>query len=220
LPTVPGRTTYDPTAVVASAMLHGTFLLLALISIPFFKSRSIAPVRYLRVAQIEIAGGSHAVRIKLPPMPTAARTKTPARNDEAINKTILPVNPSPLKKSGGGAPPLPHTGNGAGPAPAGNGSDAQDIHPAFPIFSPRPPVTDRALLPNAEKKIVVDVHLDTLGAVVGETLVKGMGNQLDQVVLETVKTWRFQPATIDGKPVPTDAELIFPFNRDYPITVS
>ena len=27
-------------------------------------------------------------------------------------------------------------------------------------------------------------------------------------VLETVKTWRFQPATINGKPVATEAELI------------
>jgi hypothetical protein len=35
-----------------------------------------------------------------------------------------------------------------------------------------------------------------------------------------VKTWRFQPATVDGKPVPTQAELIFPFNPSYPITVS
>lgn len=103
---------------------------------------------------------------------------------------------------------------------AGNGSDAQDIHPAFPVFSPHPPVGDRALLPPSEQKIIVDVSVDALGQVVRENLVKGMGNGLDKIVLETVKTWRFQPATVNGKPVPTEAELIFPFNQDYPITIS
>ena len=102
----------------------------------------------------------------------------------------------------------------------GNGSDAQDIHPAFPIFSPHPPVTDRALLPSSEQKIVVDVSVDAFGQVVSENLVKGMGTVLDKIVLETVKTWRFQPATLNGKPVATEAELIFPFNQDYPITSS
>jgi outer membrane biosynthesis protein TonB len=38
--------------------------------------------------------------------------------------------------------------------------------------------------------------------------------------LETVRTWRFQPATLNGKPVATEAELIFPFDLDYPIADS
>jgi outer membrane biosynthesis protein TonB len=48
--------------------------------------------------------------------------------------------------------------------------------------------------------------------------VKGLGNALDALVLETVKTWRFHPATVNGTPVATEAELIFPFNRSYPIS--
>jgi TonB family protein len=66
----------------------------------------------------------------------------------------------------------------------------------------------------------VDVNVDASGDVVSESLVKGLGNNLDQLVLDIVKTWRFHPATVDGKPVPTQAELIFPFNQSYPITVS
>jgi protein TonB len=125
-----------------------------------------------------------------------------------------------LKKSGGGSTRAPHHGDGSSTAMNGNGSDAKDIHPAFPIFSPHPPVTDRALLPSSEQKIVVDVSVDAFGQVVSENLVKGMGTVLDKIVLETVKTWRFQPATLNGKPVATEAELIFPFNQDYPITSS
>ena len=78
-------------------------------------------------------------------------------------------------------------------------------------------MNDGALLPAAEKKIVVDVKVDDESAVVSETLVKGLGNRLDQIVLDTVKTWRFQPATVNGKPVPTEAEIVFPFNSQYPV---
>lgn len=141
------------------------------------------------------------------------------RDPEASHKTILPIEQKP-KMSGGGAPKAPHAGDGSGQAMSGNGSDAEDARPAFPTYSPRPPVNDRALLPPAEVKIVVDVEVDALGQVVSEKLVKGIGNKLDQIVLETVKTWRFQPATVNSKPVPSEAELIFPFTPSYPITDS
>ena len=90
----------------------------------------------------------------------------------------------------------------------------------FPSIHPIRLSADRSLLPSSEQKIVVDVSVDAFGQVVSETLVKGLGNRLDKIVLETVRTWRFQPATLNGKPVATEAELIFPFNLDYPISES
>ena len=169
---------------------------------------------------LEVAGGSHKVRVPLPAMDFAAHIRTPNADPEASAKTILPVEPTHLKMTGGGAPKAPHAGDGSGPALRGVGSDAEDAVPAFPIFGPHPPVSDRSLLPAQEKKIVVDVKLDALGQVLSETLVKGMGNELDRIVLDTARTWRFQPATVNGKPVPSEAELIFPFGPGYPITVS
>jgi outer membrane biosynthesis protein TonB len=50
------------------------------------------------------------------------------------------------------------------------------------------------------------------------TLVSGMGNALDQIVLNTVRVWQFHPAMRNGSPVPSSMELVFPFNRDYPIS--
>ncbi len=173
------------------------------------------------LAGVEVAGGSHPVPIQLPRMDTAAHAPHPKPHVEATKTSKLPTpHIEPVKPSGGGATVAPHAGNGSGQAAAGNGSDAQNAVPAFPVFSPRPPVNDRALLPSSERKIIVDVNVDAGGQVVGETLVTGMGNQLDQVVLDTVKTWRFHPATVDGKPVPTQAELIFPFDLNYPIADS
>lgn len=214
------RTQRRLSSVLLSLLFHSTVLALALLIATATHGRSVQPAPRQTMALLEIAGTSHAIPVRLPPMDFAAHTRTPTRDPEATRKTILPVQPAPRKMSGGGTPPQPHAGDGSGLAAAGNGSDAQDVTPAFPTFSPRPPVTDRALLPSTEQKIVVDVDLDAGGLVLRETLVKGIGNPLDQIVLDTVRTWRFQPATANGKPIPSQDELIFPFDQNYPITDS
>jgi protein TonB len=207
-------------AIVVSLAVHCAFFAFVFLFGTRLVVRVIPPVKTQSVAQLAFSGGSHAIRIELPIDQFAAHTHEPVPNAPAAKKTDIPMQVPALKKSGGGSTRAPHHGDGSSTAMTGNGSDAQDIHPAFPIFSPHPPVTDRALLPSSEQKIVVDVSVDAFGQVVSENLVKGMGTVLDKIVLETVKTWRFQPATLNGKPVATEAELIFPFNQDYPITSS
>jgi TonB family protein len=207
-------------SILLSLALHLSILALAVQLGRMARTRVIEPADRPVVALLENAGGSHAVKIPLPASNFAAHTRKPTQDPEAGRKSIVPLEQPQRAMSGGGAPKTPHTGDGSNQAMTGNGSDAEDARPAFPTYSPRPPVTDRALLPTSEVKIVVDVDLDALGQVVHETLVKGMGTKLDQIVLETVKTWRFQPATVNGKPVPSEDELIFPFNPSYPITDS
>ncbi|MFZ0742804.1 MAG: TonB family protein, partial [Terracidiphilus sp.] len=211
-PARPHRAKRSLSAVVLSVAVHLGVLAFALLLGTAARTRLMEPAPVQKVALLEIAGGSHAVRVPLPAMDFAAHTRNPTTDQEATRKTILPVEQTHPKMYGGGAPKAPHAGDGSGSAFEGNGSDAEDLIPAFPIFSPHPPVTDRSLLPAKEKKIVVDVDVDALGQVVSETLVKGMGNKLDEIVLETAKTWRFQPAKVNGKPVASEAELIFPFS--------
>jgi len=98
----------------------------------------------------------------------------------------------------------------------GTGSGADDAEPAFPTYFPRPAVTDRSLLPGVEQKIIVDVTISADGDVTDEKLVQGLGNSLDDLVLRTVKTWRFHAATRNGNNVASVEQLVFPFNRDYP----
>lgn len=207
-------------ALIVSLALHGSFFVVVFLFGTRATIRIVEPVKTQVVTQLALAGGTHAIRLALPASQFAAHTHEPAPNTDSAKKTEIPMQVPALKKSGGGSTKNPHHGDGSSTALTGNGSDAQDIHPAFPVYSPHPPVSDRALLPSSEQKIVVDVRVDAVGQVIGESLVKGLGNGLDKIVLETVKTWRFQPATINGKPVATEAELIFPFNLDYPITVS
>ncbi len=201
-----------------SLVVHGLVLALVLLMGALTRARLRMNGENLAVAGVEIAGGAHAVAIPLPRRLTAAETNKPERYaDAAVPPALRMRQLHPQNDAGGGAPPAPHAGEGRGTAANGNGNDNEDAQPAFPVFAPKPAVTDGALLPAAEKKIVVDVKVDQEGAVISEILVKGLGNRLDQIVLDTVKTWRFQPATVNGKPVGTEAEIVFPFDAQYPV---
>jgi protein TonB len=181
-------------------------------------ARVVARPGSVTIAGVEEAGGSHVVEIPLPTRLTAADTDKAERYaDAAVAPTLVMRQLRPRNDSGGGRPTEPHTGEGRGTAARGNGNDNEDARPAFPVFAPKPTVTDAGLLPTAERKIVVDVKVDEQGSVVNETLVRGLGNRLDGIVLDTVKTWRFQPATVNGKPVATEAEIVFPFDSRYPV---
>jgi TonB family protein len=143
----------------------------------------------------------------------AARTKQrrPSRRsapDTTSNASPIALNKSPQSVPGLASPQQQPT--------IGTGTGTQDGEPAFPVYYPSPGVTDRSLLPAAEKKIVVEVNVSALGDVTGEKLVQGLGNNLDQIVLTTVKSWRFQPATLNGTAIASVEDLVFPFNRDYP----
>ena len=154
-------------------------------------------------AMVLYAGGSRAKQTDAP----AGRKKHP--QDAKQERTNLAINRTPAPAAG---QPVAAPDSRA----AGSGADQQSAAPAFPVFSPHPAVSNRSLLPRSNQEVVVDVKVSAAGDVLEATLVKGIGNGLDQIVLDTVKSWRFHPATINGSPVATEAELVFPFNLNYP----
>ncbi len=178
------------------------------------------PAKVGFLATLEIAGGAHRVSIPSFEAPNTSKAEKAEHVKDPETKVMEPTKAAHKEKETPSALPQDSSGKGTGTAAAGDGADAQNATPAFPVFSPKPPVADRALLPAAEQHIVVDVNVNEAGDVTGETLVKGMGNALDQIVMDTVKTWRFHPATVNGNPVASEAELIFPFNLSYPVTRS
>lgn len=206
--------------LIVSVAIHGAFFACVFVfgvRAPVVVLKSVHPQR---VADLAYAGGSHRIRLVLPTAETSAHVKDPDAHAEASKKTVIPMPMPEQAKSGGGSTKDPHHGDGTGKAMRGNGADRIDMTPAFPVYSPHPPIHDRALLPQTAEKIVIDVDLDETGLVVKETLVKGLGNQLDAMVLGIVKTWKFQPAKIDGKPVASQAEVVFPLDRNYPVAES
>ena len=195
-----------------SLALHLSILALAVQLGRMARTRVIEPADRPVMALLEDAGGSHAVKIQLPASNFAAHTRKPNHDPEASRKSIVPIEQPQRAMTGGGAPKTPHPGDGSNQAMSGNGSDAEDARPAFPTYSPRPPVTERSLLPAAEVKIVVDVDLDALGQVVREKLVKGMGSGLDEKTIEAVRTWKFRPGTEDGTPVRSEIDVEVSFH--------
>lgn len=207
-------------ALIVSLAMHGAFFTCVVLFGARARVVLVRPVHPQRVADLKIAGGSHRIRIVLPSADLSAHVKDPDAYADPAKKTIIPMSVPERQKSGGGSTKDPHHGDGSGRAMRGNGPDTIDMTPAFPVYSPHPPIKDRALLPQTADRIVIDVTLDDAGLVVKETLVKGLGNPLDEIVLGIVKTWRFQPAKVDGKPVASEAEVVFPLDRNYPIANS
>jgi len=192
--------------VALSAALHVVILAIVLMMQHRRKAQAVveqAPMKFYP-AMMLVAGGAKTEWTPKPP----GRKKHPQEVKPVTSDLAMDRNPAP---SAGAAVSAPES------SAAGNGADQQNADPAFPVFSPRPAVVDRALLPASNQEVVVDVKVSAAGDVMEATLVKGIGNGLDKLVLDTVKTWRFHPATVNGNPVATEAELIFPFNLKYPI---
>ena len=207
-------------ALIFSLAMHGAFFVCVLVfgvRAPMVIVKSVHPQR---VADLAMAGGSHRIRIALPTAQMSAHVKDPDELAESSKKTFIPMPVPEHLKSGGGSTKENQHRYVSGKAKRGNGADSIDMTPAFPVFSPHPPIRDRALLPQTAEKIVIDVDLDDAGVVVRQTLVKGLGNPLDEIVMGIVKTWKFQPAKVNGKAVASQAEVVFPLDRNYPIADS
>lgn len=136
------------------------------------------------------------------------RPPLPARKSQLILASVPPATPESAPPTNGQTSPQQL-------ASMGVGDSDQNAEPALPVFRPAPGVTDRSLLPDKEQNIVVEVEISALGDVTGEKLLHGLGNALDQIVLQTVKGWRFRPATLNGTAVASVEDLVFPFNHNY-----
>jgi TonB family protein len=77
-----------------------------------------------------------------------------------------------------------------------------DVSIPVPIYKPESPYTRRAEKDKVEGTVVTEVVVDASGNVADVKLVKGVGEGLDESAIETLRTWRFFPATKNGEPVP------------------
>lgn len=146
----------------------------------------------------------------------------PARKRKAA-RHAAPVAPAPSQNTSPAPAAQPAESQTGMAAPqqqptVGTGTGAENAEPAFPVYYPTPEVADASLLPSTERKVIVDVDISAVGEVTDERLVQGLGNGVDQIVLSTVKGWRFRPATLNGTAIASVEELVFPFSRNAPST--
>jgi len=65
-----------------------------------------------------------------------------------------------------------------------------------------PPVyTEEARKAGVTGVVILEAIIDERGDIVNTRVLKGLPKGLDEAALETVTTWKFKPATRDGKPV-------------------
>lgn len=139
-----------------------------------------------------------------PEAPPSVRKQAPAAVKES--KLALPSKPMPAQAA-------PAATAATSPAPISAASNdalgSEDIQIAFTTYSPSPK-PDLSRLPHgAQGEVVLDVTIDPTGQVAGLQVMGTLGYGIDDAVSQTVRTWRFTPATRDGVPIASVQELHF-----------
>ena len=75
------------------------------------------------------------------------------------------------------------------------------VTPPKPVFMPNPEYTDKARKKKISGTVLVAIIVTDEGTVRDAKIIKSLEKSLDQQALATVSTWKFEPATKDGKPV-------------------
>lgn len=88
------------------------------------------------------------------------------------------------------------------------GSEAM---PALPMFFPDPAVYSWQLPDGLQGDVVVEVTIDQHGSVTETRILQSLRQEIDEKVLDTVKNWRFKPATIDGVAISSRQDVHFHF---------
>jgi protein TonB len=142
------------------------------------------------------------------PAPVKAAVVRPAPVT-ALDKAALPVRKTEAAVASTNAPVSAHPDGTTGDDALGSGNVNIALVRSFP--SPKPDLTK---LPRGTSgDVVVDIVIDAEGKVASLTTMKGLGYGIDEVVAATVQQWVFQPATKDGKPVASEQELHFHYER-------
>jgi protein TonB len=70
-----------------------------------------------------------------------------------------------------------------------------------PVYSPNPEYVDKARREKITGNVTLSMTVTAEGKVRDLKITKGLDKGLDKQALAAVSTWRFEPATKDGKPV-------------------
>lgn len=109
----------------------------------------------------------------------------------------------------GGGVGAGHGGPGVGPGlfHIGNG-----VSEPRPIYTPDPEFSEEARRAKYQGVVTLYVIVGVDGRIHNPRVLRSLGMGLDQKALERVKTWKFEPAQKDGRPVPVEMSIEVSFN--------
>jgi periplasmic protein TonB len=76
-----------------------------------------------------------------------------------------------------------------------------DVKAPVKVTAPKPNYTELARKARITGIVIVQATVDKQGNVVDAKVLKGLPMGLDQEALNAIKRWKFEPATLNGKPV-------------------
>ncbi|HEX3586268.1 MAG TPA: energy transducer TonB, partial [Candidatus Angelobacter sp.] len=103
----------------------------------------------------------------------------------------------------------PGAGGGCcgGPYSLGNG-----VSMPRAIYAPEPEFSEEARIAKFQGEVTLLVTIGTDGRARNLSVVRSVGMGLDQKALDAVRTWRFDPAKKDGRPVAVQMNIIVNFH--------
>ncbi len=132
------------------------------------------------------------------PRRRSAEPSTPPQQDS-------PPSPAPLGEIPGTAPPVNETASA--PASPSEKEQPTEAQPAVERTRPRPlsqPLPQ--ILSRRAGSVLVNLTVGSDGEVANVQVIQGMPGVTDQVV-RAVQRWKFQPATVNGKPVESSYQV-------------
>jgi TonB family protein len=153
---------------------------------------------------------------KLQVEPTViADLKIPQSNQigDPLSKLLTPSNGSGVgggigNGSGGGVGP----GRGPGVGPGVFRCCGSGVSAPRPLETPEPEFSEEARKAKYQGVVVLEIIVGADGRVRNPRVVRSLGMGLDEKAREKVLTWKFAPATKDGRPVAVEMNIEVSFN--------
>lgn len=127
-----------------------------------------------------------------------------------VDELLITVPEAPAGRGAG-------RGRARGTAGASGGAGEGPVHvggnvsPPRKLYSPQPLYTEEARQNRVQGVVILSAIIDEQGGVEGIEVIRGLPHGLTESALETVASWRFEPARDEGRPVPVFYTLTISF---------
>ena len=203
-------------ALIGAAVFH---IVLLLVTFPEWgkprQLREAKPTKVYKVQEVRFQPPAAAPKKEIPkrrakkipiPDPTPDEPE-PIVVDELVEPTLEVAEIDVSVFGIPDAPPYSGQGSSDRPVPMGAG-----MTPPVKIFGPEPGYTEEARQARVQGSVILQIVVDKQGGVGKVEVIKGLPLGLDTLARDTVKGWKFKPATLEGEPVAVFYTLILNFS--------